>query len=239
MEYTYEDLEQLVIDRGLDVKIKNAFGEDTIIVYKDIETNRMIDYFVNKYFTADSLYYIEKIKDNNPSRIVHLSCGSNHFKKIYGDLIFGVDASNPEADEINIWDTKFLIENYQKFDSIISISNLTPPINKLESTIADFISLLSPGGMGYLSFSNQKLINFTPSIELQGIQSEEEKLPNLSSTYESIIPSDVDKIPLKSYIDNIVSKFDSNIIEYSNLMDDASVTMPIIDGDIRILLKKI
>ena len=239
MEYTYDNLEQLVIDRGLDVKIKDAFGEDTTILYKDIETNRTRDYYLNKYFTADSLYYIEKIKDNTPSRIIHIDCGSNIFKKIYGDLIYGVDVENPNADEINFWDTEFLLNNYEKFDGLISIASLRPPLSLLESTIKDFIALLSSGGMGYLSFSSQTLINFTPSIDLQGIQSEEEKLLSLSSTYESAIPSDINKIPLKKFFDNIAEKFNDNIIEYHNLMDDISVTSSPIDGDIRFLLKKI
>jgi hypothetical protein len=239
MNYTYADIEKLVSDRGLDTKIKSVFGEDTTILYRDIETNRTRDYFLNKYFTADSLYYIEKIKDTNPSRIIHIGCGSNVFKKIYGDLIYGVDIQNPEADELNIWDSQFLLDNYEKFDAAISICSLQPSLTMLESTISDFISLLSPKGIGYLSFSSPILINFTPYSELENIQSDEEELLSLSSVYESTLPGDTNKVPLKSFIDNIVYKFKDNIIEYSNLMDDPTLVSTAMDGDIRILLKKI
>ena len=49
MNYTYADIEKLVSDRGLDTKIKSVFGEDTTILYRDIETNRTRDYFLNKH----------------------------------------------------------------------------------------------------------------------------------------------------------------------------------------------
>lgn len=240
MEYTYADIEKLISDRGLDTKIKSVFGDDTTILYRDIEENRTRDYFLNKYFTADTLYYIEKIKDTNPSRIVHIGCGSNIFKKIYGDLIYGVDVDHPEADELNIWDSQFLIDNYQKFDSAMSICSLQPSLGMLESTISDFISVLSPMGIGYLSFSSTILINFTPSSELEGVQSDEEELLGLSAVYESAFPEGTNnKVMLKTFIDNVVYKFKDNIIEYSNLMDDETVVSTAMDGDIRILLKKI
>lgn len=239
MEYTYADIEKLISDKGLDTKIKSVFGEDTTILYRDIKTNQTRDYFLNKYFTADSLYYIEKIKDTNPSRIIHIGCGSNIFKKIYGDLIYGIDVENPEADEMNFWNPEFLIDNYKKFDAAISICSLHPSLSRLEETISDFISLLSPNGIGYISFSSTILINFTPSSELHDIQSDEEKLLGLSSTYESALPENTNKVELKTFIDNIVYKFKDNIIEYSNLMDDATIVSTTMDGDIRILLKKI
>lgn len=116
----------------------------------------------NKFF-ASAFYYLEFLTSKQPASIYDLGCGWNIFKRYIPNII-GVDATDPTSEtyyaDIHAFiDDSYIKEHYQAFESAFSICALHfIPISQLRNRVLDFISMIKPGGRGWLSLNAQRLV---------------------------------------------------------------------------------
>jgi hypothetical protein len=115
--------------------------------------------------TMTSFYYIQYLLEKNPEKIYDFGCGWNLFKK-YIPSIVGVSPDNcndPTAyfgDEYDYVDSDYINNHQNTFDSAMAICSLNyTPLTTIRKTAESFISMIKPGGRGYMSFDIRPMID--------------------------------------------------------------------------------
>jgi len=110
-----------------------------------------------KIGSATSFYYINKLLEKNPDQIYDIGCGWNMFKKYIPNIV-GVSPDSPEtpsgwdADQFDFFDFDFVANHQEHFESVMSICSLQyVPLTTLRDRVIGFISIVKPGGRGYLA----------------------------------------------------------------------------------------
>jgi hypothetical protein len=116
-----------------------------------------------RQFSVVPFYYLNILTDQNPSVIYDLGCGWNIFKKyIPGVIGVGaepVDSGSYFGDIPGKVDSNYVREHQNYFDSVFSINALHfYPLRNIRKIVLDFISMLAPGGYGFLTLNLARMI---------------------------------------------------------------------------------
>jgi hypothetical protein len=139
-------------------------------------------------FFAVPFYYLKYLTDRNPKIIYDIGCGWNIFKKYIPNII-GIDSnihsSEYHADLYGHVDDDYIQQHQNFFESAFAICSLHfHPLSDLRKVVLDFISMLSPGGCGFLAINLQRMIERDPQFD---------SLPNFD--FETLIRTQLEHIP--------------------------------------------
>jgi hypothetical protein len=113
-------------------------------------------------FSMIPFYYLEKLLEKNPANIYDLGCGWNIFKKYIPNII-GVSPTHDcdnHADIHDLVDDMYIQAHQNFFESVFSINALHfVPLSDLEKVIKDFVSMIKPGGRGFLALNLARMID--------------------------------------------------------------------------------
>jgi SAM-dependent methyltransferase len=173
-------------------------------------------------FSMIPFYYLQRLLEKNPTSIYDLGCGANLFKKYIPNII-GVDKSVGADHESNhqlcypdIEDRvnpEYIKTHQNYFESVFSINALHfRPLSELRLVYEEFISMVAPGGRGFLSVNIQRMI-----------ESEKNLLPKDNNiNYDLYVRTQLADLPCEYLI------FDVNL----SIMDEW------LDGNIRLVFEK-
>lgn len=228
----YRNIDKLLIEKNIYSRIKELYGDDvTPIVKPEIHNLTPREYYINRYFHCTTFYYIEKLMEINPSKILDIGCGSNIFKKFY-PIIYGVDPIIVGgADEVDSFNDNFIEKHTEEYECAMSICSLHHDISYtfLKKRIYDFLKIIKPGGRAYIALNSMVLLANMDKKYFNYFYDSK------STTYKIETHRDF----VNKLIDQLGKKV--NILEYHNLIGygmDRSEFDIHIDGDIRILIEK-
>lgn len=171
-------------------------------------------------FSMVPFYYLEKLLEKDPVNIYDLGCGWNIFKR-YIPTIIGVSPTQDNyADIHDLVDDKYIKGHTNFFDSVFSINVLHfKSLEKLEKIVTEFVSMIKPGGRGFLS------LNLMRMVERSSFEFLEKSIGTnrTSIDYEQYVRSVLEKINIGYLIVDI---------DFSRTLDDY------IDGNIRLVIDK-
>jgi len=172
-----------------------------------------------------SFYYIEKLLENNPQLVYDIGCGWNMFKRYY-PAILGVspdEVSNEKVffgDEFDFFDDEFVKYHQEEYECAMAICSLNfHPVSMIRKIATGFMSLIKPGGRGYMAF------DITSMLERE----DPEVLTELFGTSE---PS---SIQVDDYVVSQLSDLPCNYLIFDA---DTVENKDRLDGDIRILFER-
>jgi len=189
-------------------------------------------------FSMMPFYYLQPLLEKDPTSIYDLGCGANLFKKYIPNII-GVDKlvdyhffdkSNsltcPDIEDRV--DPEYVKTHQNHFESVFSINSLHfRPLSELRLIYEEFISMVKPGGRGFLSVNLQRMIdaeqNFLPEIKNESlmIQNHQRFITHLAP-YEWYVRTQLDNLPCEYLI------FDVNL----DVVDEW------LDGNIRLVFER-
>jgi hypothetical protein len=176
-------------------------------------------------FSVAPFYYLEKLTEKNPKEIYDLGCGWNIFKKYIPNIIGVGPSDDPmsDPDHVDIFgkvDTLYVQEHCDFFESIFSINALHYiPLDKLRYLLYDFLSMIKPGGRGFLTLNIARL-------------KERASEKFLIDTFGTKTPS-IDA--LEEYVRKTISTLKCNFL----IVDiDFSQVDNFLDGNIRLVIEK-
>jgi hypothetical protein len=177
--------------------------------------------FLPTCFSVSVFYYLEKLLEKNPTQIYDLGCGWNIFKKYITNIVgVGPELDNFHGDIHDLVDDTFILGHNEYYESVFSINALHyHSISKLEKIINNFMSIVKPGGRGFLALNLQRMIDCTTKTEIIEIFSKENPLV----------------VDYEQYVYKILSKIFSN---YLIIDVDFSVMDDPINGNIQIVFEK-
>lgn len=157
-EYNQEEFESEFAGSEITEKIKQDF--DFLVWEKHLPTHVFAterQFIGTRICTMTSFYYIEKLLEKNPKEIYDFGCGWNLFKK-YIPSVVGVSPENPEdvhtyfGDQYDFFDEDFAKNHQQQYESAMAICSLNyRPLTEIKNIIDLFISVIKPGGRGYVA----------------------------------------------------------------------------------------
>lgn len=164
-EYNQEEFEEQFADSEIANQIKKDF--DILVWDKHLPkhvyaTERQ--FIGSRVCTMSSFYYINKLLEKNPDRIFDFGCGWNLFKK-YIPIVVGISPENPEdeytyyGDHYDFFDGDFAKNHQSHYDAVMAICSLNyRPLTELKDTIDQFISMVKPGGRGYVALDTTPMV---------------------------------------------------------------------------------
>ena len=175
---------------------------------------------LNLGFSIIPFYYLLPLLEKTPKTIYDLGCGCNIFQKYIPNII-GIDKSIHKDSNPDIEDqvTPEFIKNHQNcFESVFSINALHfRPISELRLVFEEFISMVEPGGRGFLS------VNIKRMLELDFKKFTESGVyHHNSNTLDQYVRTQLDNLPCKYLI------FDVNL----NILDNW------LDGNVRLVFER-
>jgi hypothetical protein len=126
------------------------------------ETPRQ-SWYRNGVLSLTSFYYINYLLEKNPQSIYDLGCGTNTFKKYIPNII-GIEPDDrfKEVDIYRRVDSKFVEEHQSAFESVMSTCALHfRPFEELRSVVDEFISMVKPGGRGFLAVNAARMLEYS------------------------------------------------------------------------------
>lgn len=170
--------------------------------------------------SAVPFYYLEFLTAKNPKTIYDLGCGWNMFKQYIPNII-GVGAEDPDSDrffaDLHDYVDDAYVKNHQEyFESVFSINALHfHPLSDLRKIATDFVSMIKPGGMGFLT------LNLMRMLEL-----DQEKFKDYTN-------AEFDAYVRQQLTDLVIP------IEYQVVDIDLSVEEAYMDGNIRFVAQRL
>lgn len=169
-------------------------------------------------FSMAPLYYLRPLLENQTDKIYDLGCGWNIFKKYIPNIV-GIDASGPDnpsyyADEHDVVDDDFIQGHANFFESVFSICALDfYPIENLKKRVEDFVSMVKPGGRGFLTLNVTTLLYTSKNKNFKNNQKKE---------VDQFVRDQLKDIPINYIICDI---------DFTNINDS-------LDGNIRIVFER-
>jgi len=125
--------------------------------------------FGESFFSAIPFYYLEYLTAQNPKEIYDLGCGWNIFKKYISNIV-GIGAEDNEkyfyGDIYDYIDDNFVNGHQNYFESVFSINALHfIPLSDIRKRVVDFISMIKPGGYGFLALNVKRMIERDSKFE--------------------------------------------------------------------------
>jgi hypothetical protein len=199
---------------------------EKFFIYTPAGTPRQIigDRSYKTMFSLVSFYYLQPLYKKNPKHIYDLGCGWNIYKKYISNII-GIGAEDPYgadfyADIHDYVDNDFIKGHQNYFESVFSICALHfHSLDNLTQIIKDFLSMIQPGGRGFLSLNLQRMIEKTqPDLML--------------SLFDTEHPSQ------SQYTDYVKNSLDSINCIFLIVDIDLTILDDGMDGNIRIVMEK-
>jgi hypothetical protein len=191
---------------------------DQKVTFFDSITPRQLLSTNNVGFSMIPFYYLQPLLEKNPTSIYDLGCGWNIFKKYIPNII-GID---PHYDtqihaDINAKVDQQYINNHQNyFESVFSINALHfRPITEIRLVCEEFISMVAPGGRGFLSLNLQRMIERETKEIVKSAE-------HSKKIYDHYVRNQLHNLPCKHLI------FDVNL----DPLDDW------LDGNVRLVFEK-
>lgn len=170
-------------------------------------------------------YYLKFLTEKNPKNIYDLGCGWNFFKRYIPNIIgIGAEDNSRECfygDLYDKFDDTFVGKYQNYFESIFSINALHfSPLWNLKKIILDFVSIIKPGGQGFLS------LNLARMKELS-----QNKFDHFSvSDFDQYVRDQLVEIPVKYLCIDI--DFEKHHNNWHSGMNEA------MDGNIKLVFEK-
>lgn len=173
-----------------------------------------------------SFYYINKLIENRDVQIIHdIGCGWNLFKRYYPGIV-GIspddqsDTSSYFGDEFDYFDNEFAIYHQNEFDTAMAICSLNyTPLSNIKNIVNAFISIIKPGGRGYISLQLRPMTDREdPDILIELFNTD-------TPTY-----ADID-----DYVRDQLSDLPCNYLIFDL---DTCENLDEVDGDIRIVFER-
>lgn len=172
-----------------------------------------------------SFYYIEKLLENKPQLVYDIGCGWNLFKRYYPEIV-GIspdEVSNSKAffgDEFDFYDEEFVKYHQDEYECAMAICSLNfHPLSFIKQITMGFISLIKPGGRGYISFDVTSMLDREDPELLNELFGTTEPSPLQIDDY---VVDQLSNLPCNYLI------FDADTMENKNRLD----------GDIRIVFER-
>lgn len=214
----------------------------TKIVYEDVFKKRYNETITGRYQAYQrivymaSFYYIKYLQEINPKFIYDIGCGANIFKQfipnirgIGGPNIRGED-EQIYADEIGYVNDEYIALNKNRFESAFTINALHfTNFRSLQKTIQGFITMIKPGGRGYIALNIARLDDYSGPEEMM-------ELFNIKSRSNDYNYTAQERIVIDTYIRNIIDKLTNIkplVFELIETNDEY------IDGNIRLVFEKV
>jgi hypothetical protein len=223
-EYDEVAFEEAFADSNIAIQIKKDFdilSWDKHLPKHVYATERQ--FIGSRICTMTSFYYIEKLLEKNPDAIYDFGCGWNLFKKYIPNII-GISPENPEdphsyyADQYDIFDEDFANNHQANYESAMAICSLNyRPLTEITNTVESFMSIIKPGGRGYIS------LDVAPMVSRE----DPSTLDDLFGTTTPIFHE------VEDYIREKLSKLTCNYLVFDF---DAEVNDPY-DGNLRIVFE--
>jgi hypothetical protein len=123
----------------------------------------------SRSFSMVSFYYIQYLLEKNPSQIIDMGCGWNVFKR-YVPSIIGVSPDECFGDETDYFDDDYVANHKDCYESAMAICSLNyTPLTKIKKTVEDFISIVKPGGRGFIALDISPMLASTDPSQLDNV----------------------------------------------------------------------
>ena len=110
-------------------RLTEILGSDIHITYEPFDCPRVSEQWtpretkIKKIFHANTLFYLQKIFENNPRAVLDIGCGQNLWKQFWPQITgIDADARQTSADKIDFFDDDFVASNHAKYDGAIAIN---------------------------------------------------------------------------------------------------------------------
>jgi hypothetical protein len=227
--YNEQNFKDYFVTTKIYNRIQNDFTEITWTkhcdMYRLITPRQFLGDSTTNVFSVPPFYYLQYLLEVNPTRIYDIGCGWNIFKKYIPNII-GVAAEDPTSkyyygDVHGMVDDAFVSAHQNFFESAFSINALHfVPLKTLRQQVIDFVSMLSPGGRGFVTFNLQRLIErSTDEFLIDTFKT----LRPTRQQYDQYVRDQLDRLPCEMIV------FDVGIIECIN---------DVMEGNIRLVLEK-
>lgn len=175
-------------------------------------------------FSVVSFYYLQSLLEKNPEHIYDLGCGWNIFKKYIPNII-GIGAEYPTGPDFHgdihdFVDEGFVTGHQNYFESVFSINALHyHPLDKMQQIFENFLSMIQPGGRGFLAINLMRLVERTDP-------------ETMLLLFNTVTPSENQYV---NYIKNSLNFLNCKFL----IVDiDLSTMDESMDGNIRIVIEK-
>ena len=175
----------------------------------------------NRLFNISIFYYIEFLKQLNPTQIVDIGCANNLLKKVCNNIYGISDNVNDTADEYESFGPIFVKKHANQFHCAMAINSLHfISLLDFKQRILDFSNTISAGGRGLVTFNVIRMV--------------EKTLPNdLMQLFQTNKPT---KQQLAVYVNQVVRNISLNFLMVDNVV--AKVTDDNVNGNIRLVFEK-
>jgi len=199
-------------------------------------------------YSLTPFYYLNFLLEKNPTTIYDLGCGDNSFKKYIPNII-GIDPDNslenragiPYVDIVDTIDQSFIDSHQNYFESVFSITALHfyPNID-MKKIVNDFISMVKPGGRGYISLNVGHILNNIDKHEiwLADPTASTEKINHYFKAMQSDVRPDRTKEAVERVTRELLFDLDCTIIVFDVDYSHGSDFTSQLDGDIRIVFER-
>jgi hypothetical protein len=161
----------------------------TVAMYTEGKTPRQ--QLAESRFSVVPFYFLEYLTQHSPTNIFDLGCGWNIFKKYIPNVI-GIGAEQDFhffGDLHDYVDEDYIIQHQNYFESVFSINALHfVPLSNIRKRVVDFVSMIKPGGHGFLALNLKRMLERDPTFENQSLSAVEEyvriQLYNISAEYK-------------------------------------------------------
>lgn len=176
-----------------------------------------------KLFPMSSFYYIQKLLEANPEKIIDIGCGWNVHKKYIPSIVGLSPDENPKyyfGDNRDYFDEDFVQYNTNQFESVMSICALNyKPLTEIKSIVTQFISIVKPGGRGFIALDLHPMLDVEDPEVLEKVFGTEDPI---DPEVEDYVRAQLKDLPCKVLV------FDLDCPEVN---DD-------VDGHLRIVFEK-
>ena len=176
--------------------------------------------------SAVPFYYLEYLLESNPKQIYDLGCGWNMFKKYIPNII-GVGGEDPTAmnyygDEHGRVCQDYIDTHQDYFESVFSINALHfIPLSSMRQQVIDFISMIAPGGRGFITLNLLRMIDCSPDDFLINTFG---TLKPTNQQFDTYVRNSLIDLPCKCLV------FDVDILDSLN---------DVMEGNIRLVFEKV
>ena len=176
-------------------------------------------------FSVTPFYYLQYLLEKKPDRVYDIGCGWNIFKKYISNII-GIAGEDPTSryyygDMQGIVDETYVSTHQNCFESAFSINALHfVPLKILRQQVIDFVSMLSPGGRGFLTFNLSRMIEKSSD---EFLLETFETLRPTRQQYDQYVREQLNHLPCEIIV------FDVGIIDCIN---------DVMEGNIRLVFEK-
>jgi len=203
-----KQFESTDICRNVAKDFNNLWWNDPEIYNLEItQTPRQFMSTISPGFSMIPFYYLQSLLEKTPNTIYDLGCGWNIFKKYIPEIV-GVDPHYHNQEICTQIDQQYVSDHQDYFQSVFSINALHfRPLSELRQVYEEFISMVAPGGRGFLSVNIKRMleldedfkkVNHGPDILDQYVRTQ---LNNLPCTY---LIFDVNLDPIDAWLDGNV-----------------------------------